>query len=88
MFCGCNDSTIPWKEFSRRALWLEHIYDNIPAHFDNWLLKHMVGASPLMLVGDYMHCKHLGVDQYFLGSVIILMVLMDGNGPALVAAHA
>ena len=82
--CKANTSTIPWTDFRKgRALWLSQIWK-----FAEWLLVgprnpilSLKGVSITDVIPDLLHCKHLGTDAYFYGSVLLYLVtyIMVGN---------
>ena len=86
--CPCNTTTMPWTD-SRKdaALWVRNIWDNrlwAAAFPDCHPLFKLEGVGILALGADLMHIKHLGTDQYFLGSVLHLLVysMMPGIAAA------
>ena len=87
--CSCESSTGPnaWSNFMTEppATWMLNTYtpDYYRTTFAATLpaLLKLPYASILSCSMDWMHCKYLGVDQYFLGSVLMFMVgyLMTGE---------
>ena len=73
--------SVPWSDFRPLdAKWLQQVYDK--AQFlaalgpnRNPLLS-LPGVSQDTFWPDYMHCKYMGVDQFFLASVLVVMVFM------------
>eukprot|EP00971_Amphidinium_carterae_P332401 6466548-Amphidinium_carterae.1 len=70
--CACNteDDQVPWSDLGPDAAWRSQLWTN-----DLWMCCH--DALPIVkltgveaLFYDIMHTKHLGVDQYSLGSFI------------------
>ena len=81
--CKCNLSTIPWTGTTRDAAWLGHLRVN-----DGWLEDHPDAPAIFTLPGvgidsitlDWMHVKHLGMDQYLYASVLAMLVYeIDGH---------
>ena len=87
-FCPCNTTTMPWTDWRKdAALWVRNIWDNrlwAAAFPDCHPLFKLEGVGILALGADLMHIKHLGTDQYFLGSVLHLLVysMMPGIAAA------
>lgn len=78
--CTLRADDCPWSDFrSPGSEWMTRIYGG-----DQWLglnppdqrqpLLTLPGVTILSMAVDWMHCKYLGTDQYFLGSVLFLMV--------------
>jgi len=71
--CG-NSTTIPWRHLCPTAAWVSTIYNQT-----TWLASHntqhplIVLATIWCLTCDLLHCKYLGTDDYFLGSVLWLL---------------
>ena len=87
-FCPANTTTMPWTDWRKsEALWTKHIWTNCTwrEQFPNChpIFK-VSGAGILSLAADLMHIKHLGTDQYFLGSVLHMLVysMMPGTPAA------
>ena len=77
------DNTVgsrPWSDFRLpNAVWMSTVYDehSFNAAFpDLNPLFAMAGISVYTLWPDYMHIKHLGVDMYFLGSILVIITFM------------
>ena len=76
--CKANRTTMPWTDMTPKAAWLESNHTEA-----SWRLANP-SPNPLLCVSgvcgahapcpDLMHCKHLGTDQYFQGSVITLLL--------------
>ena len=86
--CPCNsDDSMPWTDCSFAARWRKSIWthtsfkENFPRPHMSFNDTFLVGATIFNFVPDYMHCKHLGTDQYLLASVILYMcrVVMEGS---------
>ena len=87
--CSCDSTPGPnaWSNFKTEppAPWTSNAYT--PAYYRTTfaatlpMLLQLPYASILSCSLDWMHCKYLGVDQYFLGSVLMFMVgyLMTGE---------
>ena len=78
-----DDTPLRWNNLSPDAPWHDH-----PRHMDDFL-RDFPRARPLMqlpgmtlgrLSPDWMHLKHLGLDQRLLGSVLYLLVYQLGDG--------
>ena len=73
-FCACNSSNIPWSDPKPGAAWRAHCFNAIPhwqwqdSHPECCELFTVPGITNAVLRADLMHCKHLGVDSYLLGS--------------------
>lgn len=74
-FCTCtnDDANVPWKDLRVTADWFANQWST-----HAWRIAHP-GCIRLFLLpwmsiwsvhADYMHCKFLGTDQYFYGSVL------------------
>jgi hypothetical protein len=87
-FCPANVATLPLYEFRLAvAQWLPRIYNVVQwratGHATNELFNIAHAGINIHTVGpDLMHCKHLGVDQYFHGSVMWLLCFMIYPGGA------
>ena len=74
-----ESDAIPWNGFRPTASWIHTTYSS--AQFEaafpgrHRILK-MTGVTIHTIYPDYMHCKFLGVDMYFLGSVLTIMTFM------------
>ena len=70
-------STIPWDDLSEGAAWVSQTYSNAQWRL-LFPLAHLIfscqpGIGIWTMSADYMHDKHLGFDQYFLSSVLVLL---------------
>ena len=79
-----RDDSKPWTDFREGAEWECTVYTPETWSADNpnpCLLLTIPGVTILCLLADLLHIKHLGVDQYFLGSLLTLMVyyMMTGT---------
>jgi hypothetical protein len=75
--CDNRDASRPWTDFSVMAKWIATIWKPAEwkaAHPDAFQLFFLPGMSILAVCMDYLHTKHIGMDQYFLGSVLVLLV--------------
>jgi hypothetical protein len=77
-------SGFPWKDFRAGvARCIEHTYTKaswkrlFPVH--NAMLT-LPGLSILTCTADHMHCKHMGTDMWFFGSVLWLLVFQFMTG--------
>ena len=72
--CQANTSTLPWTDHRQTALWRDTIWTKSTweAAFPDRhvLFKNVLGLSIMNYVPDIMHCFHLGVYPYFLGSLL------------------
>ena len=82
-WCGADSDPLsaPWSAFRPLgAKWIEQIYDKIQFLAalgpDRNPLLELPGVSHDTVWPDYMHCKYMGVDQYFLASILVVMVFM------------
>ena len=86
-FCPCNNSAMKWSEFNPlTSLWMRNVYT--PAQFKATFVANLVpgeflhplftlpGVTCRTIWYDYMHCKYMGTDQYFLASVLLVAVFM------------
>ena len=84
--CLANTTTHPFTDCRPTAAWRGTEWT--PAGFDaahpnRHIVFTIPGVSIYSITFDLMHCKHLGIDQYFLGSVLwILVYLMLPNDKA------
>jgi len=79
-WCPCTTGThLPLDDFRENAEWHGHVYDNMA------FLASLTKINPLFLVtgvlnyclaADWMHVKHMGIDQYYAASVIWLLVFI------------
>ena len=79
-WCGAGETPgTPWNDFRPTAAWIATIYSaaQFAAKFPgrHRILK-MRGVTINSVYPDYMHCKFLGVDMYFLGSVLTILTFM------------
>ena len=78
-YCPANTTTFPMFEFRlARAAWAQRIYTAAMWLASDWSSHELFtsvhgGISVLTVYADLMHCKHLGTDQYFYGSVLWLL---------------
>lgn len=76
--CKANTSDTPWTDHRPDAIWKTTTWTKAlwEAAFPdrNVLFKMVPGLSILNYVPDVMHCLHLGVHQYFLGSVLFFLI--------------
>ena len=85
-----NDDDVRWNNYGANAGWGER-----PRTKHNLLTSFLrcsaLLAMPSVRVGtltpDWMHVKHLGIDQRFLGSVLYLLIYELSIAPAEVALH-
>ena len=72
-FCPGSLSSDPWWDLVKTAPWFLHMFDAkafSDANLARSPLFSIAGFSMWSLRCDMMHVKHLGVDQYFYGSVM------------------
>ena len=76
--CRANSSTIPWTDTRASAKWLSTIWSNEAwwsktkdAHV---MFRELPGVGIVSWCPDVMHCKHIGSDCYFYGSVLYYLV--------------
>lgn len=75
--CRANRTDIPWTDARPHAAWRSTVFTN-----ETWrvavprrhVLFELPGAGILTYLPDVMHMLHLGVYQYFMGSVLELLV--------------
>jgi hypothetical protein len=76
-FCPCNNGTIPWKDMSMSAEWLNRIYDHeaflATQSSPHLMLTMLPWVTILSFFADIMHVKHLGVDMNIAGSVLWIL---------------
>ena len=75
-FCPANTTTHPMHDYSSGAAWLSSIYSKLQWENSVWNrhpLFRLPGVSIYIVLCDLMHVNHLGVDVYFLGSVLSLL---------------
>ena len=84
LHCPCNMTTLPWRDLSVTAKWLDECWSN-----DGWQRAHRRTMHPIFelwsvtiqsVVTDILHVKHLGVDGNLAGSVLYMLcfMMMDG----------
>ena len=84
-WCNADTTGIPWSDFKPDALWMETVFS--PSQFVATIapanrLFSLPGVTVETLWPDYMHCKYLGVDQYFLGSVLVVITFLATHAAA------
>ena len=88
--CQANLGDIPWTDCRPNARWIQTIWktnqdwwhDHPDAHILLNGLNIAIGMGILNWVPDHMHCKHLGTDQYFYGSVMYVLIYhIMGDSP-------
>eukprot|EP00969_Alexandrium_andersonii_P275903 12195008-Alexandrium_andersonii.AAC.1 len=89
MYCPANRDSMPFKELRKaHATWISATWTPASWKVAHPIVPHEVfnlpGVTILTMKADYMHCKHLGSDQYFLGSVLLYLArdVMGGNNIA------
>ena len=73
--CPANASTLPWWDLSQNAGWIDklHSVEDFAARFPNpYPIFSLVTLFALSV--DIMHVKHMGTDQYLLGSIMYLLI--------------
>ena len=83
MLCEANTTDTPWTAVNPdSAEWMTALWSS-----DDWGPAH-VSVPPIFdlpdvglhaICPDWMHCKHLGVDQYLFGSVLMLLTHQVGG---------
>ena len=76
--CKCNTTTVPWTGVHpTESVWFDHPWtdaDWYDAHPEApQLFDPEQGIGIDNLSDDWMHCKHLGTDQYLYGSVLMML---------------
>eukprot|EP00959_Pyramimonas_sp_CCMP1952_P459246 9477932-Pyramimonas_sp.AAC.1 len=75
--CPANASTLPWWDLFRGAGWTNRIHSvaDFEARFPT---RHPIFTlvTHYALSVDIMHVKHMGVDQYFVGSVMYVLIFL------------
>ena len=82
--CKANSSTIPWTDHRPASLWRGNIHQNgawILEHPDRMPLFRLPGVGIEQVHPDLMHCKHLGSDQYYYGSILKFLTHHLLQGP-------
>ena len=77
--CRANLTNMPWNVFDAGAPWRATTWQKeawLEAHEDRHSLFDLPGVSIFTVYPDWLHCKHLGVDQHLLGSVLWLLVYL------------
>ena len=78
ILCRANGSTTPWTASTLDAGWIGEMWTNETyAHaFPNRhrLFRHVPGVGIRSYIPDVLHCKYLGSDAYFLGSLIWYLI--------------
>jgi hypothetical protein len=90
--CGCcsaNATTMPWQDFGARDLepaWFLTMWITLgpeawmSAHADKPALFYVAGLTGLLYIPDWMHCKNIGTDCEFFGSLLTYFVYHMGLG--------
>jgi len=92
-FCACNcfdgPRSVPWNDFRLGiAKWMDTMYSAaewfalFPQHNP---LFDLPGVSHHAVTCDTMHCKHMGTDMWFLGSVLHYLCFHVLTGPGRLA---
>ena len=72
--CGTNSTAVPWTDWRVNALWVARRWTitgyNRRHPQRHMLFKTVPGVSVLTYITDVMHCKNLGPDPVFLGSIL------------------
>ena len=77
--CGadCNDGNNNLNEYrADRSTWLNNVYTKTQwalSPYNTHPIFKLPGLSILTVICDVMHCKHIGTDQYYYGSVLVLL---------------
>ena len=76
--CPANTTTMPLNDFRPGAAWRANTYDEAQWRTTQWCTHELFnlvhgGVGLFSIMADLMHCKHLGTDQYFYGSVLWLL---------------
>ena len=77
--CNADMGAKPWTDCSATAAWIPTSWslrstdDWRAAYPDRNVLMHLPGLTTLAYMPDVMHCKHLGTDKEFYGSVLQLL---------------
>ena len=83
--CRCNARDVPWTEFHpENAAWLAHEWAPRAwalAHPEKPVIFDLSGVDVHTIAPDWMHCKHLGCDQYAYGSILWLLTHRIGPAP-------
>ena len=77
--CPADIHNYPYNDVSEAAAWMGHEFTEVEfraAHPDMCDIFLAPGVSHLALAADTMHNKHLGMDQYYLASVLYLLVFV------------
>ena len=91
-WCGCNETTRPWRDFRRLGAWSASIFSDA-----SWRAERPRNPRPgcklfalefisiLAVCPDWMHNMHLGIMQYVYGSVLWLLThqLLNEGSPKL-----
>jgi hypothetical protein len=76
--CKANKTNIPWTEFNESASWLATVWKDFRtwrvANPNHCKLFSLAGLGATSFFPDLMHCKYLGSDMYFYGSVLVYMI--------------
>jgi hypothetical protein len=71
--CRANTSGVGWTSIGPGAPWMPTIWNPTTwrlAFTGCMLLLRMPGLTGVSFYPDWMHCKHIGTDMYFLGSIL------------------
>ena len=87
-YCPCDINTMTPNDFRPTADWMQHIYTKeqwIASVWNVHELFKLPGVTIFTFFPDLMHCKHMGCDAYFLGSVLWMLcyeILQVGGASA------
>ena len=84
--CPANDTTFPWTDCRPEAVWKRNLFGHL-----QWIVDHpnclaavlfsLPGVGIYNYIPDVMHCKHLGTDSYYFGSILVYLIhyIMPGS---------
>jgi hypothetical protein len=81
--CPCDTATMTPNDFRPSAEWMKHIYTKAQWATSVWRqheIFKLPGVTIFTFFPDLMHCKHMGCDAYFLGSVLWMLCYEVLNG--------
>ena len=85
ILCRANGSTTPWTAVTEDASWISEMWTNrtfadaFPRR--HRLFRNVPGVGIRSYIPDVLHCKYLGSDAYFIGSLLWFFIssLMPGT---------
>ena len=73
-FCPCStlNEQLPWTDFRQQAAWRSRQY-RVTQELAHVLFRDLPDVNLFTVKVDFMHTKHLGIDAYLCGGVLMLL---------------